>query len=170
MKSNPLLRVAFFLAFLFMISCEKETEEYLGSIDGEIVSHTQCKQSKAFTLALQYENNESCIKYLYVPESKKLELTHINAGFNCCPDSLYCSISTSKDTIIIEEFEKSALCDCNCLYDLDIEVRGVVPGKYYIKVVEPYCGVQKKLIFEIDLTSGNSGIYCVKRDQYPWGI
>jgi hypothetical protein len=54
-----------------------------------------------------------------------LTLKHVDAGFSCCPDSLYCNIGLKGDTILIQEFEKTAVCKCNCLYDLDIEINGV---------------------------------------------
>jgi len=110
------------------------------------------------------------VDYSFNANTNTLTITHINAGFNCCPDSLYCKISKNIDTIIIQEFEKIPQCNCNCLYDLDIEINGVESKKYQIKFVEPYVGEQGKLEFEIDLKNNEIGSYCVTRKQYPWGI
>jgi hypothetical protein len=102
--------------------------------------------------------------------SKILIFKHINAGFNCCPEGFYCNVSLKNDTIVIEEFENSSLCDCNCLFDLDIEVKGVETKTYQIKFIEPYCGDQAKLEFPVNLAVLKDGIFCVTRTRYPWGI
>jgi hypothetical protein len=99
-----------------------------------------------------------------------LTVKHINAGFNCCPDSLYCKVDLEGDTILIQELENSTLCHCNCLYDLVIEIKGIDLKKYHVKFIEPYVADQNKLLFEIDLTEDSTGSYCVTRQQYPWGI
>ena len=95
---------------------------------------------------------------------------HVNTGFNCCPQGFYCNLSLKNDTIIIEEFENSSLCDCNCLYDLNIEVKGVGAKKNQFKFIEAYCGEQEKLEFPIDLPALEQGSYCVTKTNYPWGI
>jgi hypothetical protein len=155
-----------------IISCDKE--QYHGqqpAITGQIIKNSTCKNN--FKLASENPvtpDTLSCTDYSYDSQNNKLTLKHINAGFNCCPEKLYCNVSLSKDTIIIHEFEKEALCDCNCLYDLDIEITGVVAKKYHIKFIEPYCGEQPQLIFEIDLSEETEGLFCVTRKRYPWGI
>jgi hypothetical protein len=110
------------------------------------------------------------VEYNYNETSNKLIFNHINAGFNCCPQGFYCNVSLKNDTIIVEEFENSSLCDCNCLYDLEIELKGVEAKKYQIKFIEPYCGNQAKLEFPVDLASLEQGSYCATRTNYPWGI
>ena len=153
-------------------SCEEE--EYYAkqlTLTGQLISNSTCKND--FKAAVENPippDTLSCIDYSFNSLSNKLIIKHINAGFNCCPEKLYCEVSLNNDTIIIQEFEKSALCFCNCLYDLDIEVTGVTTIKYQLKFVEPYCGEQEKLIFEIDLNKEKEGLFCVVRKQYPWGI
>jgi len=120
--------------------------------------------------AIQTKQRFSCSEYLFDKENNKLTLKHINAGFNCCPDSLYCIVELKSDTILIQEFEKSAPCRCNCLYDLDIEIGSVDLKKYQIKFIEPYVADHNELLFEIDLTKNSTGSYCVTRKQYPWGV
>ena len=166
MKTNVIL----IILLVVTISCKKENN-IAGIISGEVVTHSDCKNSKSATYDVSLNNSsESCIQYLYSENEEKLILSYINAGFNCCPDSLFCNVELSGDTILISEFEKSALCDCNCLYDLKIEVAGIKKDKYYVKVIEPYCGGQEKLNFKIDLVQNASGTYCVERKLYPWGM
>jgi hypothetical protein len=150
---------------LFIFGCKENTEQLI--ISGQLIKHTSCKDN--FKSASEITPDSlSCIDYYF--DQNKLSLKHINAGFNCCPERLWCNISLKNDTIIVQEFEKSALCDCNCLYDLDMEVTGVTAKKYILKFVDPYCGEQEKLIFEIDLIKETEGLFCVTRKQYPWGI
>ncbi len=155
---------------LFNYSCENEKENNTITGDslilsGELINHTECKVFKA----ADTPDTLSCISYEFDAATNKLTLHHINAGFNCCPDSLYCEVSLVEDTIIIEEFEKESLCNCNCLFDLNITLEGVDSKKYYIKIIEPYAGEQEKLFFELALGDENEGLYCVTRNLYPWG-
>jgi len=155
---------------LFLISgCEKNTENNRELPVGQLKSHSDCKLFKTAGSEADIPDTISCVSYVFDASADQLSLTHVNAGFNCCPDSLYCNILVNNDTIIIQEFEKSALCRCNCLYDLEIEISGLEIKKYLVRFIEPYSGEQEKIIFEVDLTLKNAGSYCVTRTQYPWG-
>jgi len=115
-------------------------------------------------------SNTSCIHFTYDETTRQLSLGHINAAFNCCPDSIYCQVSEDNDTITIEEFEGMGLCDCICLYDLDIRIEGMLPKMYYIKVVERSIDDDERLYFNVDLGLTPTGDYCVPRNSYPWGL
>lgn len=168
MKTRYLPAIMVIFTNIFLIGCENEENDPF--INGSLINYTDCKTFKSVVIGINNGNNESCIEYSYDSQNRILQLKHINAGFNCCPDSLYCKISLSNDTILIEEFEKNALCNCNCLYDLNIEIKGVELIEYYISIVEPYCGDQQKLMFEVDFNFSSSGKYCVNRNHYPWGF
>ena len=159
-----------FIAILIFssLSCEKNQVNN-NDITGKLINNTDCKTFKSASIGSEVSDTLSCIFYSFDPSANKLILKHVNAGFNCCPESLYCAVSLNNDTIIVQEFEKEALCDCNCLYDLDIELNGVEPKRYYIKIIEPYAIGQEKLNFELDLGPSNEGSYCVTRKGYPWG-
>ena len=164
---KPIINIALLLFVIFLnIACEKEAENQPLKFSGELISHTGCKHLKSANC----KNDQSCVEYVFDKTNNKLSLTHINAGFNCCPDSMWCTISKAENNIIIEEFEASALCDCNCLYDFEIELKGIEQGKYTIRFIEPYCGEQEKLIFEVDFYNSSTGSFCVTRKRYPWGI
>ena len=115
-------------------------------------------------------DNVFCVEYSYDGNIDKLLIKHINARFNCCPGTLSVDNTYSNDTIIIQEFESAQLCNCNCLFDLDIEIVGIEPMPYQIIFIEPYCGNQEHLIFKVDFSILEDGTYCVSRNQYPWGI
>src|SRR5574344_938666 len=139
-------------------------------ISGELISNTRCKSYTRSGEAIdETPDTISRVYYSYDNETKKLTLKHINAGFNCCPDSLYCEIELKGDTIVIEEFEATVLCWCECVYDLEIEVDSVEMKGYQVKFVEPYAGEQDKLVFGIDLAAAANGAYSVIRKTYPWG-
>ena len=155
---------------LMTTGCEHQGDPADSSISGSITGSSDCKNFKSADLKFTEADTFSCVHYLYNESTYKLVMTHINAGFNCCPEEIYCEIITHNDTIIIEEFEKRPDCDCLCLFDLDIELQSVQEGTYIVKFIEPYAGGQAELIFEIDLTSGIEGEYCVVRKGGPWGF
>lgn len=154
---------------IVVLSCEENSIKQ-SNLTGKLISNSACKSLKSANVTEETPDSLSCIEYLFEASTNKLLIKHINAGFNCCPDSLYCNISVSSDTIVVQEIEKSALCDCDCLFDLDMEINGVDIKKYYIRFIEPYSGDQEQIIFEMDLTKKKEGSYCVVRKQYPWGL
>jgi len=160
-KSELLVGISLLVA-VFVISCDKENP----------VSHSECKDFglKSIVQLSDFGSDSGCVRYTYFFQDRKLMLEHINAGFNCCPGEIYCDIQMDNDTIILTESEEKAECDCNCLYDLDINIPEVEKQKYYISIHEPYRGNQVKIIFEIDLTQNETGVFCVERTLYPWGL
>lgn len=150
--------------------CTKEPDPSGGmNLTATLFGNPQCKGLKSAELVGSRSNSQSCIEYSFNQTLKILTLKHINAGFNCCPESLSCTATNRNDTIVIQEFEKSMGCKCNCLYDLEMEVNGVEPGKYQLRIIEPYVGSQVQLNFELDLLKQKEGTWCVTRWVYPWG-
>jgi hypothetical protein len=161
----------FSLIAIIVFGCEKNNENNPENISGKLVDNSECKfDLKASSEAMVTPDSLSCMEYSFDKENSKLTMKHINAGFNCCPGNLSCDVSLKGDTIVMKESEESFLCDCNCLYDLDIEVDGVAEKAYWIKVDEPYAGDQEKLVFEVNLAQHATGSYCVTRKMYPWGM
>lgn len=151
------------LLIVFVAACDKNS---INNSEGSLLTHTLCKNEKD----LEFDTGESCVEYNYNTDEKILNIKHINTTFNCCPEKLYCNISFSGDTIIIEEFERKQECNCLCLYDMEMEVYEVERRTYFLKFIEPYLGDQEELFFEIDLSFNTSGLYCVDRVNYPWGF
>lgn len=149
-----------------IFSCENEDQ----IISSKIINDPVCKNSKSDDYKDEIPDSLSCIYYSFEKSGKKLSIKHVNAGFNCCPGELTCNVAMSGDTIIISEYEESPLCDCDCLYDLEIEITGIASGQYQVRFIEPYSGSQKKLIFQINLTDHPEGSFCVIRKQYPRGM
>ena len=165
--TNFLVSIVFVIPFLFFC-CTKDKSAQL-HVSGVLASYSECKKGfDSTTQATTIADTLSCIAYSFDYLTNKLVLIHINAGFNCCLDRLYCTVTARNDSIIIQEFEESQNCKCNCLYDLDMVINGVEPKKYKIRFIEPYSGEQKKLNFVLDLTNHKQGIICATRKQYPW--
>jgi hypothetical protein len=164
------LFIAFFLLFT-LCSCKQESENPKGlnlSVNF-LTNNPECNHLKSAGIITSTPNSQSCIEYSFDQSTKKLLIKHINAGFNCCPESLWCTVTYRNDSIVIQEFEKHMGCKCNCLYDLEMEVEGVESGNYQLRVIEPYLGTQKPLIFALDLRTQKKGSFCVHRSIYPWG-
>lgn len=172
MKTKLFLLVIILVVGLLGCSNTKDAKhkKKATTITGQVISFTKCKNEyDSGYSAVITPDSLSCIDYSFDKTNKKLTIKHINAGFNCCPESLFCNVSLAKDTIIVQELQKKNGCKCNCLYDLDIVLNGVQAEKYIIKFVEPFTNDQEKLIFKMDLTKENQGLFTVIRKKYPWG-
>jgi len=157
----------FYLCSLVLLfSCNRENNQ---TVEGKITYQSDCKNFKS-TSTINQQDDESCIEYDYNAKTSVLKLTHINTGFNCCPEEITTEVKLIENTIQVFENEEFALCACNCLFDIEIEMTGIDSDIYYLKIIEPYCGDQEKLEFEIDLRESASGSYCVERTEYPWGV
>jgi len=141
--------------------------EPLAGATGWFQSMSQCKE---FTRAKdEVPTDQDCLEWSY-DGSSFLSLTHINAGFNCCPE-LAPVVTVDEGVITIEEVEVTGACDCNCLFDLYYEILNLTPGEYLIRVVEPYAHPEEDpLEFTVNLLSSPAGVYCVSRNFYPWGL
>jgi hypothetical protein len=151
---------------LLLASCEREDHHVIASV----TDRSDCKNLKSRTTDDTTPDTLSCISYAYDISSKTLLITHINAGFNCCPGKLNCRADIAGDTLIIRENQAHAGCRCDCMYDLEISVERLESKRYTVKIIEPFCGDQQKLIFEASLPDDPAGSFCAIRKQYPWGM
>ncbi len=149
------------------------TEPELTPLMGSTVSAGDCKVFEDFHAGDGKGSDQDCIEFEYDGEGI-LSIKHINAAFNCCPDSFGVEVSLEGNVItIVEQEYLTNPCFCLCLYDMEYSVGNVNPGTYTIKVVEPYMhfvGDDPLLQFSVDLSTTPSGTFCVKRSGYPWGI
>ncbi len=171
MKTIMKLFITVVITTTMILSCNHENETNQPSgVNGQLVGQSDCKNNKSGSGTTEVSDSLSCVEYTFEATNNKLILKHINAVFNCCPGNLSCNVTISNDTIIIQESEQHALCNCDCLYDLDIEVTGIESRQYQIQFIEPYIGEQEPLNFSIDLQNAATGSYCVSRTFYPWGF
>lgn len=127
-KNQQVFYILITIALIFYFSCEKNNDcDNQLNFNGALINSYSCKYTKSAITETQ--DTLSCIIYLFNSDANKLTLKHINAGSNCYPDSLSVQSSLNSNTIAIEEFESSALCKCNCLYDLYFEITGIEAEK-----------------------------------------
>jgi len=163
-------RSAFVLIYsiiLLSFSCEKS--EQLKLSVGE-VERSECKSNLKAANLENTPDTLSCINYLYDSSTKQLFITHINAGFNCCPGEISCTAILLGDTLVIEETESTSLCDCNCLYDLTYTIDNVKEIEGCILIKEPYWSGYGSIGFEISFNNEKEGSWCSSRKNYPWGM
>ena len=77
---------------------------HMGDPVGTVVNSTGCKSFSDLYPGIEIPRDQDCIRYRYI-EPGTLLLTHINAGFNCCPDTIYADIELKDDILSITEIE-----------------------------------------------------------------
>lgn len=171
MKSKIISLLTATMFVLLITGCDEDKEsQKKPEINGQVTGQSGCKSLKSESGTTTVSDSLSCVDYTYDVANNKLSFKHFNAAFNCCPGIVSCIVSLQNDTIIIQETEQYIMCDCDCLYDLDIAVYNVENQTYIIRFIEPYTGTMEPLVFTIDLPEAASGTYCVSRTQYPWGL
>jgi hypothetical protein len=169
MKTTSYIILIIFTLSLLSSGCNKKKDITYPGVSGTLTNHPECKSLRSPDLFLDIPDTITCIDYTYDDSTHKVIMKHLNAGFNCCPGIISCSVTSSHDTIFIRESEQYQQCNCECLFDLDIVLAGVYKNKYKVVFIEPYTEGQKQIIFEMDLTHVIAGEECFIRKQYPWG-
>jgi len=161
-----------FLAFL-LAGCSDDVSigDNQGKPSGKVSDFSDCGGFNPAKTAIRPGSSQDCLEYQYDGKGV-LTLHHIDAGFNCCPGEISADISFEGDTIGIvekENFGTNGACHCLCLFDIDLRIDDLQPGKYFIRVGELYLSEgDEPLEFEVDLSSSSSGSHCVSRNHYPW--
>jgi len=156
------------ISILIIPACDNESTEAPDyDPNGILVHYSECKQFKSLA-ATETPPTRDCVEYRYL-EPGLLILTHVNAGFNCCPGQIFADITIRNDTITIVERERESACRCLCLYDLEYRFPEMPAGTYTIKIAEPYIDAEDVPInFTVDLVRYAAGSFCATRDHYPW--
>jgi len=171
----PVLIVVLFALIASASGCRDDhTLDPAGSgvPSGSLLSFTGCKTGAALPADENDSSDSSCVAYRYGGNGN-LYFDHIDAGFNCCQDRIYASISIDGKAITVTEAEdpEGGLCDCLCLFDLCFVVKNLEPGTWTIRFSEPCLGEGDEAIeFTVDLLIPTEGEYCVPRKSYPWGL
>ncbi len=154
---------------LMVNGCKKSSEVQVDP-SGALLQANGCKQFLADTRKNGFVPgpHNDCIDYQY-DGSGKLILSHINAGFNCCPGEITAEIEFNGSLVIITEAEEKQDCRCNCLFDLNYEINNLSPGQYTIRFIEPYLETGDQVLeITVNLSSATSGSFCLPRNYYPW--
>lgn len=161
-------------ALLFAAGCGSDNDGVTDTgpriPSGNLIGSTGCKTLEPIPPLDVTPVTSDCIMHRWDGVGT-LRITHVNAGFNCCPGDLSASITVEDGLILIVETEAEAACHCLCLYDLEYEITDLTPGTYTIRFVEPYIDEADEILeVTVDLYMRPSGITCVDRDYYPWNI
>jgi hypothetical protein len=133
---------------------------------GYLKGYSGCKAGDYSFDGGRFLSPGNCITFEY-DGKKVLHLKHINAVFNCCPDSILADIRISHDSITITERELHSGCRCLCNYDLNYEIINLKPDDYTFTFITPYSfPLMEPLMFTIDLRVDTTGVYCW---QGRWG-
>ena len=100
--------IALTLALVFICgfsACDNNGDEptvpAASDISAALLHATDCKSFLNSTLVGEGSSSETAILFSYDRASRVLNLTHINAGFNCCPGTLSIDVSVEGDVITI---------------------------------------------------------------------
>jgi len=175
-KVGAVLTMLLLLAVIFVVSgCGDDDNPAESNLEGRLVSSTGCKEFVTGKPAFDTPSGQSCVEFDY-SDSKTLRLTHINAGFNCCPGEIGGEFAIADNVITITEWETVQGCHCLCLFDLVFEITNLPPGVYTIRFIEPYMAEvynpegSESIEFTVELLLPGSGSECFERVHYPWGI
>jgi len=119
-----LLTLSILLIFFFA-SCQKEGSDNSSPLSGKLQQLSE-KDSSSNSL-VDSINYSTIITYSYNAISQRLIISHQNACFSCTCDSIHCYVTSSGNSIIVEEREFNGNLLVPCLYDLEVEVDGVSP-------------------------------------------
>jgi hypothetical protein len=171
-----------FLPFLLFGGCGTHISSEVDPTwpTGEWLGHGECLPGTGENLVFRDSHTPydlDCLKWEYDGEGL-LEVTHVNAGFNCAPE-IEATLSLDprsvpggpSGTIEIIEHEISDIADCNCLFELEYALSELPPRTYRVEVSEEPIYLEEgdaPLEFTLELHSAESDSFCVERDHYPW--
>jgi len=165
MPTRGMILTLLLLVLLSLVNCSSKTS--LTTQPASLPSGTVVGYDGCISLQLLASTSD-CLDWEYTSEGT-LEIRHVGAGFNCCPGEIYADITITGEEIVIEEREQESACDCLCIFNVEYEVTNLKPGKYEIRVIEPYLrGEDEPLVCAIDVTMSSSGKCCAERNHYPW--
>lgn len=156
MKLKTLLFTALALFLLIVISgCEKKFSNE--NIQIKDFSYFGCEENTSdvvtgFAAVKGFESDEY-IEYKANTDGY-LHLKHVNAIFNCCPDTITVTTSMQGSNISIVESELAPKCDCICNYDLVYKL-GPLSNQNYTLIFNRYD--QEFLRFTIKYNSSLKG-------------
>jgi hypothetical protein len=140
MKTRIFIFAIIAIFLIGVTSCNKETSnESLGIKE---FSYLGCKETKSLRASF---HGEEYIEYKAIADGY-LHIKHVNAVFNCCPDTIKADVSMEGNIITVDESEANPICDCICDYDLEYRLGPLAPNKEYILIFSRGAYVFAKLI------------------------
>lgn len=126
---------------------------------GALFAFSSCGGFDSTRYAFELPADSNCIEYKY-DVSNTLTISHQNATFNCCIESLQAVITVDGNIINIVESENAPEpCFCVCPYDLDMRIVNLLPGEYTLNISSPY--LTDPIQLALDLVNEPCGYLCV---------
>lgn len=97
------------------------------------------------TQLIGYFSSDSCLSHFrqygdsaeveIEVDSFDINITHKNATFNCCLDSIKVEFTQSENTLILTEVEfLTTPCYCECPYEVNSTIGVAKPGAYLVEI------------------------------------
>ena len=177
--SRPVLLTLVLLAatcFLLFATCNDDgaTKPQQIKPSARLISQSFCKEGLIQPLYAASACEQDCLEY-WSDSTGNLHVRHINAGFNCCIDSVAVSVEIRGQVAFVTETEiMQNGCHCLCLYDIEYELIDLPATVTKIEVAEPYANPDQwpsepPLCCSFNLPLVDTGTCCVERCHYPWG-
>jgi hypothetical protein len=178
MKNYFLFRILFFVAFA-ITACSDAGNNNNGDCDidspfgkdpiGFLKRISTCKLSGG-VIQVNVTLKDECIFYKYHQVERILWISHLNSGMNCDPGEVSVRFNIKDDVINAIEKQQKAGAKCECLYDVDYEIRNIYPGQYLINISGPIIDGVNYPSFGcyIDLNKKLEDTICIERGFYPW--
>lgn len=152
-RKTILFSVIALLLLIGGMGCGKEETNEVRLRD---FSYVGCKENTDKTKQSFSESifkNQEYIEYRAI-EDGYLHIKHINAQFNCCPDTIKVNFSTENNGFVITEDEQNPKCNCFCNYDLEYNIGPLLSKEYTIFI---YKGNIEQAKFDINYNSSIKG-------------
>ncbi len=159
MNPKILFAVTTLILLIGGVRCEKEK---INTIQLRDFSYTGCKGNSDMTKQSVSEaifKDQEYIEYMAI-EDGYLHIKHINAQFNCCPDTIMVNFSVDNNSVVITEDEQIPKCNCFCDYDLEYNIGPLSSKKYTILI---YKGNLEQTKFNIKYNSSIKGKITIKK-------
>ena len=157
----PLL--ALLVPVLLSTGCSEENPVAADDAYGVLLESVGCKMAEG-DMEAQLASGQECLEWDL--HAGVLSLKHVDAAFNCCPETISAEVLIDGSSITVIEEESGGECDCQCLFDLAIAIYDLEPGVYTVSISGPYS--PEPLDTTIDLIAEPAGSYCEDREVYPW--
>ncbi len=172
------LALATATSFLALVTCNDDggTKPDQTKPTARLISQSDCKPSLTSQPgAAASECSQDCVE-IWSESEGVVRVRHIDAGFNCCIDSVVISVEIKGHVALVTETEvMQAGCHCLCLYDIEYEIRDLPSTVNKIEFVEPYADPDtwpddEPLCCSFPTPLTDTVSCCVMRCHYPWGI
>lgn len=123
--------LAYFVLALGLIACSlEEPVPSNNHIEVLLATHSECLGTKSLEVD---DSGEENYQIAALGEGTYL-IQHNNATFNCClPEGIEMSCYMNQDTLFYTDREKvQGNCKCLCLYETEIEIKGIEEGDYVL--------------------------------------